>query len=170
MSRTSQHPAEISIEKLLIQCNVKQTRGSGPGGQHRNKVETAIVVEHRQYGVIGQASEKRSQERNREVAISRLRTNLAVQIRTPTPRETVSLLWRKRTESGKLRINPLHFDYAAILAEALDFVWQHNFEIPVAAQALGISSSQLIKFLKTNSTAFQALNSNRAGLGKAKIR
>jgi protein subunit release factor B len=72
-----QHPAEIPIEQLLSQCTVKRTRGSGPGGQHRNKVETAIVIKHLPTNVIGQASEKRSQERNRETAVGRLRVNLA---------------------------------------------------------------------------------------------
>ena len=35
------HPAELPIPELLRQCEVVHTRRSGPGGQHRNKVETA---------------------------------------------------------------------------------------------------------------------------------
>jgi len=67
-----QHPCDLPVETLLTQCQVTRTRGSGPGGQHRNKVETAIVVKHEPSGVAGQASEKRSQQANKEVAIARL--------------------------------------------------------------------------------------------------
>ena len=76
------HLVELSDEKLLEQCSVKRTRGSGPGGQHRNKVETAIVITHLKTGVIGEASEKRSQDDNKVVAIKRLRQNLAILIRS----------------------------------------------------------------------------------------
>ena len=40
------HPCDLQLEDLLARCQVTRTRGSGPGGQHRNKVETAIVIKH----------------------------------------------------------------------------------------------------------------------------
>ena len=52
------HPVYLSDDELQKQCTVKRTRASGPGGQHRNKVETAIVVKHDPTQVVGQASEK----------------------------------------------------------------------------------------------------------------
>ena len=67
------HPAAISPEVLLRQCVESRTRRSGPGGQHRNKVETAVVLRHEPTGVTAEASERRSQAENRIVALARLR-------------------------------------------------------------------------------------------------
>jgi len=157
------HPCDLPLEELLAQCQVTRTRASGPGGQHRNKVETAIVIKHQPSGVSGQASEKRSQKANQEVAIGRLRVNLALAIRIQRP--TCSLRWESRTRQGKLKVNAQHFDYAPILAEALDFVWGHQFDVAGTAKQIGISTSQLVKFLKTCPAAFEAVNRKRGELG-----
>ena len=47
-------------------------RGGGPGGQHRNKVETGVRLFHPPSGITVTATEGRSQYRNREVAMERL--------------------------------------------------------------------------------------------------
>lgn len=47
-------------------------RGGGPGGQHRNKVETGVRLFHPPSGITVTATEGRSQYRNREVAMGRL--------------------------------------------------------------------------------------------------
>ena len=164
----TQHPCDLPEAALLGQCQVTRTRGSGPGGQHRNKVETAIVVKHEPSGVVGQASEKRSQQSNKEVAVARLRVNLALAIRTE--RQTCSQRWESRTRQGKLQVNVKHFDYAAILAEAMDFVWKHQFDVAATAKQIGTSTSQLIKFLKTCPAAFETINRNRQQLGMKNLK
>ena len=58
------HPAALSPEELLHQCRARRTRRSGPGGQHRNKVETAGVLTHAPTGVQAEANERRSQAEN----------------------------------------------------------------------------------------------------------
>lgn len=58
-------------------------RASGPGGQHRNKVATAVRLTHLPSGVTVSASERRSQARNREVALRRLQAALAEKNRPP---------------------------------------------------------------------------------------
>ena len=52
-------------------------RGSGPGGQHRNVTDSAVRIRHLPTGIVVQASENRSQSRNREVAMARLEAALA---------------------------------------------------------------------------------------------
>ena len=52
-------------------------KSSGPGGQHKNKRETAVRIRHLPTGVTVTATEERSQARNREVALQRLQLKLA---------------------------------------------------------------------------------------------
>jgi protein subunit release factor A len=163
------HPAQLPIDQLLADCSFQRTRRSGPGGQHRNKVETAVVVEHMPSGIRAEANERRSQEQNRQVAIQRLRVRLAIEVRT-TPPADVSKLWRSRTTGGKLSVNVEHTDLPAMLAEALDTIVVNDFDLATAADCLGVSSSQLVKFLKLEPAALAAVNRQRQALGHAAYR
>jgi protein subunit release factor B len=48
------------------------TRSSGPGGQHVNKVATAVTLRHRPSGISVTVQDSRSQARNRALALERL--------------------------------------------------------------------------------------------------
>jgi protein subunit release factor B len=48
------------------------SRSSGPGGQHVNKVSTAVTLVHRPSGMSVTVQETRSQYRNRQLALHRL--------------------------------------------------------------------------------------------------
>jgi len=50
------------------------SRSSGPGGQHVNKVSTAVTLVHRPSGLSVTVQETRSQYRNRQLAFNRLIT------------------------------------------------------------------------------------------------
>ena len=156
------HPAQLSIEKLLEKCRVERTRRGGPGGQHRNKVESAIVITHDPSGISGQAGERRSQHENRRVAIERLRLNLAVGFRIDRPLDSEpSKLWKSRIHGGRVEISPSHTDFPALLAEALDYLESSEFDMSAAAKCLGVSSSQLVKLFKLNRPAFSYVNYER---------
>lgn len=163
------HPAQQPVEQLLAECDVERTRRSGPGGQHRNKVETAVVVAHRPTGIRAEANERRSQELNRQTAIHRLRIRLAVQVRSDA-RGEISQLWRSRTRDGKILINIAHEDFPVLLAEALDAITAAEFDLAVAASELGVSSSQLVKFLKLEPTALTLVNHQRRLRGQTAYR
>lgn len=93
------HPACQDDEALLAQCGLNKSRSRGPGGQHRNKVETGVELEHTPTGVAAQATEHRSVSDNKRVALRRLRLALAVGVRTPVPEgEIGSALWRSRVQ------------------------------------------------------------------------
>ncbi len=165
------HPARLPIESLLEECSVKRTRGSGPGGQHRNKVETAIVITHEPTGVVGQASEKRSQNRNKEAAIIRLRVNLAIGVRTQCDADQpLSDLWKSRVKSKRIQVNVGHADFPALLSEALDRLELFELDLGNTAKSLGVSSSQLVKFLKLESAAFEYVNRERERTGLHRLK
>ncbi len=72
--------------ELAKDCEISFFRASGPGGQHRNKTETAVRVVHLPTGVIAAAVEERSQSRNRERAFERLREKLIRKLKPRKPR------------------------------------------------------------------------------------
>lgn len=165
---TAMHPASLPIDELLKSCEVRRTRRSGPGGQHRNKVETAIEIRHLPTDVSAEASERRSQEQNRRVAIQRLRVNLALAFRSE-PLEQPSERWRARTANQRISIATEHDDFPAILAEALDQLDACDSE-KTAAERLAVSVSQLVKLLKREPAALQWLNRRREERGLRPLR
>jgi ribosome-associated protein len=64
-------------EALLAQCEVQAHRASGPGGQHRNKAETAVRLVHLPTGVSVEGKDERSRTQNLRKALERLRDKLA---------------------------------------------------------------------------------------------
>ncbi len=60
---------------------ITTTKGSGPGGQNRNKVETVVVIKHKS-GVTVRCGTERSQYQNKQLAYeilySKLKRNLDV--------------------------------------------------------------------------------------------
>ena len=74
---------EIIVPKQIETCTkdvtVQSYRAIGPGGQHRNKVETAIRLIHRSTGVIVTASDGKSQAQNKKKAWKKLIDKLELQ-------------------------------------------------------------------------------------------
>lgn len=177
------HPAELPTDDLLAQCEILRTRRSGPGGQHRNKVETAIVIKHEPTGLVAEANEKRSQAENRAVAIQRLRLVLAVEHRAvrdgtysqskPSESKTsqsngdlkASDLLKTRIRHRKLSVNLKHEDFPKLLAELLDHLAAANYELAKVASQIDLTNSQILKFLKQHPPAFEKFNRERAKVG-----
>jgi len=66
----------VDLEQLEKECEVLFTRTGGPGGQHRNKVETAVRLRHRPTGLVVTATDSRSQHQNRLSALRRMAERL----------------------------------------------------------------------------------------------
>ena len=156
------HPATLDDEQLLVECSRQTTRRSGPGGQHRNKTETAVVLTHIPSGIRAEANESRSQAQNLQSALFRLRQSLAEQLRYSVEPNTVpSELWQSRTPRRKLTLSDEHTDFPALLAEALDRVAAHEFDLAAAAVPLQVSTTQLVRFLQQAPLAWQWINAER---------
>lgn len=67
---------DVELELDMNDVEVKTTRGSGPGGQHRNKTDTAVQVTHVPTGIQVRAEDGRSQHINRQNALGLLRMRL----------------------------------------------------------------------------------------------
>jgi len=76
----------LGLDAIKAQTSVTFFRSGGPGGQHRNKVETAVRLVHEPTGVTVVAADERSQRRNLTVAFDRLREKLAARSAVPRPR------------------------------------------------------------------------------------
>lgn len=65
-----------SDEELLRECDVDTFRSSGPGGQHVNKTESAVRLRHLPSGVVVTSQQERSQHRNKNLCLRKLRAKI----------------------------------------------------------------------------------------------
>ena len=65
-----------SNDALLAECQVDTFRSGGPGGQHANKVESAVRLTHGPSGLVVTSQASRSQFRNKALAVAELRRRL----------------------------------------------------------------------------------------------
>ena len=86
MRMEAEQPDRRDDETLLSECRIETFRAGGPGGQHQNKTESAVRLTHLPTGTTVTARDSRSQYRNRQIAISRLRAALEERARPETPR------------------------------------------------------------------------------------
>jgi len=93
-------------EQLLAECRIETFRSGGPGGQHQNKTESGVRLTHLPSGITVTARDSRSQHRNRQIALVRLREALEERARPEVPRvptRVPAAERRKRTEEKRRR-------------------------------------------------------------------
>ena len=69
-------PDLLDEDALLDQCEVDTLRASGPGGQKRNKTESAVRIVHVPTGTMVVCMDDKSQHKNRAQAMRILRARL----------------------------------------------------------------------------------------------
>ena len=138
---------------LLKECREVHYRAGGPGGQRRNKVETAVRLHHRPTGLVAQAEESRSLQENRTRALRRLRRRMALELRKPFNLEAPSLAAEfvaQRGPGGSLSTNPRNRAYPIVVATVLDALAAAEGSYAKAARALGLTTSQIVRFLSSD--------------------
>jgi peptide chain release factor 2 len=65
-----------SDEDLLRECEVETFRSSGPGGQHVNTTQSAVRLRHQASGIVVTSQQERSQHRNKEICLQKLRRKI----------------------------------------------------------------------------------------------
>lgn len=156
----SPHPSRLAADELLRQCELTLTRRGGPGGQHRNKTSTAVVLHHRPSCITAEASERRSQSDNRRVALQRLRLALAVHVRCDFDATSGAL--RRQYGGGQLRVSAANADYPAVISLLLDDLVSAGGQPQPVSERWDSSASQILRLLRSHPPALAALNRCRA--------
>jgi hypothetical protein len=164
-----------SDDALIAQCEVDRYRASGPGGQHRNKTESAVRLRHKLSGVSAIGEDSRSQAENKVHAVRRLRAAIALGVREPVALEG----WRPSARLAALVAGGtaplgartrLTGEYWAAIAELLDVIVAGGLEIGATAQRLGATTGALSKLLLHDDAVARAVNDLRRARGMRPLR
>ena len=158
--------------KLLAECTVETYRASGPGGQHRNKRDSAVRLTHSPTGVSATATERRSQHENRRVAVRRLRKAIAVRVRAPAAATApaAGALAEALADPRWPRVGQKAPTYLVAAARVLDHLEAAEGKVSDVAAALGISTASLGKFLSLDTDLWTEANRIRRRFGRKPLR
>ncbi len=167
----------LSDEQLLRQCRMDVTKASGPGGQHRNKVSTAIRLVHLATGITAHGNESRSQKENKQAALRRLRMHLACQVRKALPTSPCELpaivqeclIRSAQTPTSaprRLRLGRRDRRFWPVAAFVLDCLEALEGRLSDTAHQIGIRTANLGSFLKTDRHLWAAAQDIRRRFGR----
>jgi hypothetical protein len=164
-----------SDDALIAQCEVDRYRASGPGGQHRNKTESAVRLRHRATGIAAIGEDSQSQAENKLHAVRRLRAHIALGVREPValdgfePSPRLAALVAGGTAPLGERTRQTGAYWAGI-AELLDLLVAGDVEIGATARRVGVTTGAIAKLLLHDDAVARVVNDLRRGRGMRPLR
>jgi hypothetical protein len=155
----------LSPARFEAQCQADGIRGSGPGGQKRNKTSSAVRLTHAPSGISVRAEEERSQSSNRKLAAERLQWRIALHLRgplDPTPPVGETDPDAPVPPPPGTPLKRLNFRDPVHVAIVLDLLHAHHYSVRDAADALQATTGALAKFLTSNELLLAEVNHQRA--------
>ena len=119
-------------------------KASGNGGQKINKTSSSVRITHIPSGLSVRCMDSRSQSRNRSLALSRLKRQIA--ITQLIPLTEISLEERDFVLEPVPSVN--HPRYVLWLADFFDLLFSCSADLHKAAELLQTSSSRIIRILQ----------------------
>jgi hypothetical protein len=157
--------------RLLADCDVDTLRASGPGGQKRNKTESAVRLRHRPSGIIAIAEESRSQAENKARAVRRLRKLLAIKVRAAVDAEEVPpAILACIDRKGRLDVGKRDSRFLPAVAAVLDVLAAHEGVLGDSARQLGVTTGNLSSFITDDEDVMVEANRLREHFGLRPLR
>lgn len=158
---------ELDDAALLAQCVVHTYRSSGPGGQHRNKTSSAVRLHHRPTGLIAKGEEDRSQHVNKRRALRRLRMTLATDLLEEIEPENYapSALLAGCITTGRLEVRRKDERALFVINELLSVLQSCTGHVSEAAEAIGVSTGNLVKFFNIDPQVWRKVSGIRQANG-----
>ena len=171
--RGAKRPAPgVTEEGLLEQCEWAGLRKGGPGGQRRNKAETGVRLEHVPTGVRVEAHDERTQKRNKELAVKRLRKEIAVAVREDIHSwaDMDASMTEALARVVERKVGPKNEKFADGIGPLLDLLEALNGAVGDVANELGTSTGNLSKVVSSDKDLLEAVNRIRKHNGFKPLR
>lgn len=155
---------KLSPDELLRSCTLKGFQGAGPGGQHRNKTNTGVILRLEVFNLEIKACESRSAAENKVHALHRMRLALALKVREEPPKIPMKF------PGSCGHVKPSNYGFAPFVAQVLDIVAANSGDTKPAASAFGLSATALTKILYQEKAVVEAVQALRVGRGKPPLK
>ena len=164
--------------QLLAQCECDTYRASGPGGQKRNKTSSAVRLRHLPSGLIVIAEESRSQHENRARALKRMKQALVLKLREELAPDklTVDAIAQRPgyhgalSAAGRLELGRKDPRFWPTIGVVLDVLQAVEARVSDAAELLGITTGNLIDFMRQEPKVWEQANQMRSRFGLKPLR
>lgn len=130
--------------EIMSQIKWDFHKGGGNGGQKVNKTSSSVRLYHVPTEITVICRESRSQTRNRQIALSKLRKRIALEIRCPAKTITIPPQIPSLQGNG----------YPLFLAQVLDSVYE-------TGKVEGMTRSALERFLRRDEEVWRYLSERR---------
>ena len=142
---------QSSDEELSALCRLEFSRGSGNGGQKRNKTSSAarvVLLEDERFAA--EDCSERSQHQNRARALRKLRRLIAFEVRKSPA-----------VPPERIECSLTHEEYPLNLAHLFDVLEEQNYDHKSSASLCGVTVSAFLKLLKRDDEVWTKVNAAR---------